>query len=84
MKQILKGWALLSLFKLGLIKDDEIEERYHHRKKQCENCPLNKNNWCSKHKITIKDNELISGCGCYNPASWFVKDKKCNLNKWKI
>lgn len=75
MKQIIIGYTYLILFKLNLINDNEILKQVKHRKEKCKHCSININNWCNKKK---------GGCGCFLPASWFVKNKKCPINKWKI
>lgn len=87
--EILESYFIYIGYKMAFIKDDELTEQINHRKEQCEACPLNRNGWCSKRRVSaIIDNGLfksVRGCSCWLPSKWFseFKHNSCPMNKWE-
>ena len=99
MKSIVQGWFMYLLYSLGFITDGDILNQLSHRMSKCENCPLKKGNFCSRHNhiekiVHVKkqygsvksERKIISGCGCYLKAKYFSDFKltKCPLGKWHL
>ena len=93
MREIIRGFTLLALYKLGFIKDYKFLSVIGQRRVACNTCPLRSGNWCSKkksvseidynhrgvfRKITTK---VITGCGCFLPAKIFTSSH-CPLNRF--
>lgn len=69
MKQILKGYFFMLLYKAGLITDARMLSKVGQRMLTCNGCPLREGKWCTK-------------CGCYLPAKVW-SNSMCPENKWE-
>lgn len=82
-KEIIEGWANLTLDELGLL-DQDIKEVAEYRLAHCTTCTMRVGNSCSRSKegINVKTLELKKGCGCNLSAKTKSPSSKCPLSKW--
>jgi len=82
-KEIIEGWANLTLDKLGKL-DQDTKEIAEYRLAHCTTCTMRVNNSCSRNKegINVKTLETKKGCGCNLSAKTLSLKSKCPLSKW--
>lgn len=87
--RILRAYFFLFLFSINYIKDEDVLLLINSRRKDCEDCPLRKGNWCSTQKVRLVGKDIVSGCGCWLTAKYFDNvvfetpdDNPCPLKKW--
>lgn len=81
-------------FKNHWFDNESVKELAENRAKICASCPLNIDNYCSKHKQgivkeTFEYNEQLrikgsiqNGCACFLPSKIKSPDSKCPINNW--
>lgn len=82
-KEIIEGWANLTLDRLGKL-DQDTKEIAEYRLAHCTTCSMREGNTCSRSKegINVKTLESKKGCGCNLSAKTLSMSSKCPLSKW--
>jgi hypothetical protein len=82
-KEIIEGWANLTLDRLGKL-DQETKEIAEYRLAHCTTCSMREGNTCARSKkgINVKTLESKKGCGCKLSAKTLSMSSKCPLGKW--